>query len=334
MRRIALSVLLGLVSLAATAATLRLGPPEVSANQYRFPVYLQGNADGVAALDFRLAYDPAVFSPVSAHSGPSAASAQKQVSSNVSSPGEFVVVMMGFNQNAVAPGEVIQIVLEKIHDPAEGQSILRIAEPTMATVDGTEIDSRGLARTVQFGQPKDQEETEDEPSGDEVPTDTGEPEDDPADGPAVRDGALSRVPGGPPYLIAGRAGRSTVPAGSNSGGAVAPGQASKEPSAPALVDGAAQQPGLPEAGPASALPRSGGAGPGTSGGPESAGADDSVTAAGGGELLGAAGPADTKPTLPADILEESGAPRRPVAIFFVFGLASLAGFMVYKVLVR
>lgn len=334
MRRIALSVLLGLVSLAATAATLRLGPPEVSANQYRFPVYLQGNADGVAALDFRLAYDPAVFSPVSAHSGPSATSAQKQVSSNVSSPGEFVVVMMGFNQNAVAPGEVIQIVLEKIHEPADGQSILRIAEPTMATVDGAEIDSRGLARTVQFGQPKDQEETEDEPSGDEVPTDTGEPEDDPADGPAVRDGALGRVPGGPPYLIAGRAGRSTVPAGSNSGGAVVPGQAAKESSKPALVDGVAQPPGLPEADSASALPPSRGTGPGTGAGPERTGVDDSAVAAGSVEPPGAAGSAGATPALPSDIPEDSGAPRRPVAIFFVFGLASLAGFMVYKVLVR
>lgn len=165
--------LLGTLALAAGplyAGTLRLGTPEVQNNQYTFPVYLQGNADGVAALDFRLAYDPAVFSPVSANSGRSAVQAQKQVSSNIAAPGEFVVVMMGFNQNAVQPGEVIAVVLEKIGEPAEGRSILRINEPTMATIDGTEIDSSGAARTVRFDSEKD---------GD----DGAEPVDDRADNP-------------------------------------------------------------------------------------------------------------------------------------------------------
>lgn len=160
MRLLVVAILLGAVPV--DAGTLRLGTPEVVENRYTFPVYLQGDADGVAALNFRLAYDPAVFSPVSASSGSSAARAQKQVSSNVASPGEFVVVMMGFNQNTVPAGEVIQLVMERVSNPETGSSLLQIAEPTMATVDGEEIHSRGLAREVRFGDTKEGDGDQDE----------------------------------------------------------------------------------------------------------------------------------------------------------------------------
>lgn len=152
----------GLVTLAmtlamagATAGTLRLGTPTINNNQYTFPVVLQGDAEGVAALDFRLAYDPAVFNPVSAQSGTTALQAQKQVSSNIATPGEFVVVLMGFNQNTVGSGEVVEVVLEKIGEPSGGATTLRIAEPTLATNVGIEVDSRGVGRTLRFPSDKD-----------------------------------------------------------------------------------------------------------------------------------------------------------------------------------
>lgn len=201
--RIVVSIgLLALLSVPLPAGTLRLGPPVVRNNQYTFPVYLQGNANGVAALDFRLAYDPAVFSPVSASSGASAVQAQKQISSNVAEPGEFVVVMMGFNQNSVRPGEVVALVMEKIGEPADGQSTLRINEPTMATIEGVEIDSNGLARTVRFDKLKDQEEdpgADAEKPGEDGGKDTQEtdPATDPADPATPR-----RV--GLPFIVAER----------------------------------------------------------------------------------------------------------------------------------
>lgn len=165
-----------LLALPVAAGTLSIGRPVIQNNQYTFPVNLQGNAEGVAALDFRLNYDPAVFSPVSAQSGTSAAAAQKQVSSNVAEPGEFIVVMMGFNQNVVEPGTVVQVVLEKIGEPASGQSELIIAEPTMATYEGVEIDSSGLARVVRFGEEKTEENTVKEPARGEEKTETDSPE--------------------------------------------------------------------------------------------------------------------------------------------------------------
>lgn len=173
-RRIFAVLGLGLCSL-ASAGTLSLGKPVVQNNQYTFPVNLQGNAGGVAALDFRLSYDPAVFSPVSAHSGNSAVVAQKQVSSNVTEPGEFVVVMMGFNQNEVQPGTVVQLVLEKIGEPANGQSELLIAEPTMATYEGVELESNGQASVVRFGEEKTDEEMTEVPAPVDEETDPDSP---------------------------------------------------------------------------------------------------------------------------------------------------------------
>jgi hypothetical protein len=158
---LAVSTLL-LPALPSPAGTLSIGRPVIQNNQYTFPVNLQGNAEGVAALDFRLAYDPAVFSPVSAQIGTSGATAQKQVSSNVAEPGEFIVVMMGFNQNVVEPGTVVQVVLEKIGEPADGQSELLINEPTMATYEGVEIDSSGQARVVKFGEENAEDEVAEE----------------------------------------------------------------------------------------------------------------------------------------------------------------------------
>ncbi len=158
------------------AGTLSIGRPVIQNNQYTFPVNLQGNAEGVAALDFRLAYDPAVFSPVSAQIGTSGATAQKQVSSNVAEPGEFIVVMMGFNQNVVEPGTVVQVVLEKIGEPTNGQSELLINEPTMATYEGVEIDSSGQARVVKFGEENPEDAGAEEPPSVEPNKDAENPE--------------------------------------------------------------------------------------------------------------------------------------------------------------
>lgn len=250
--------MLGLFPLAAPAGTLSLGTPVVQNNQYTFPVNLQGSGEGVAALDFRLAYDPAVFSPVSAQTGTSAATAQKQVSSNVAAPGEFIVVMMGFNQNVVAPGTVVEVVLEKIGEPANGQSELVIAEPTMATHEGVEIDSSGQARMVRFGDEKTGDETEETPPSTdgtdtvkETPTDPAENSPKPETGragtfrvivaeetenksikSATTGGAGSVAPGSPPTISSdspegpgGNAAVAGLPPG-NTPGAPAPDQPS------------------------------------------------------------------------------------------------------------
>lgn len=205
------------------AGTLSIGRPVVQNNQYTFPVNLQGNAEGVAALDFRLAYDPAVFSPVSAQIGTSGATAQKQVSSNVAEPGEFIVVMMGFNQNVVEPGTVVQVVLEKIGEPANGQSELLINEPTMATYEGVEIDSNGEARVVKFGEGNPEDEGAEEPPSVEPNKDAESPE-SPAEAepePGARPAGSFKFIVAEPTENKDKAALSTAAAGNPAGGPVA-----------------------------------------------------------------------------------------------------------------
>jgi hypothetical protein len=206
------------------AGTLSIGRPVIQNNQYTFPVNLQGNAEGVAALDFRLAYDPAVFSPVSAQIGTSGATAQKQVSSNVAEPGEFIVVMMGFNQNVVEPGTVVQVVLEKIGEPTNGQSELLINEPTMATYEGVEIDSSGQARVVKFGEESAEDEGAEEPPSVEPNKDAENPE-SPAEAepePGARPAGSFKFIVAQPTENKDKAATSIAAAGNPAGGPAAP----------------------------------------------------------------------------------------------------------------
>ena len=53
----------------AQAGTLHVGAPTIDGHDYSFPILLSGDVEQVAALDFRLHYDPEVFEPVSAATG-------------------------------------------------------------------------------------------------------------------------------------------------------------------------------------------------------------------------------------------------------------------------
>jgi len=147
------------VSAGVSAGTLSIGAPIVENNQYTIPIVLGGTGEaGVAALDFRLAYDPAVFSPVAAMPGPAALGANKAVSANVAGPGDYKVVMMGFNQATVGSGEIARIVMERIGDPAPGGSRVAITEPTLATAGAVELPVQGSARTLIQGKMLDEGE--------------------------------------------------------------------------------------------------------------------------------------------------------------------------------
>lgn len=250
------------------AGTLSLGTPTVQGSQYTFPVYLRGEGEGVAALDFRLGYDPTVFSPVSVQPGPAALSAQKQVSSNVAEPGEYIVVLMGFNQNTVEPGAVAEVVLQKIGNPESGQSELLIAEPTMATSEGVEIDSAGTPRVVRF------DGTDEAPAESETPTETPDPTEAGEDGGELDGGTGNGPsPGGIRFIVAEETehGRkkstdaATAANGANSPGLPSPG-APREDAGGAALEAA----GLPEGSPGLAV---GGSGPSASV-PEAAGGRD------------------------------------------------------------
>nr|ALS90088.1 cohesin domain protein [uncultured bacterium] len=144
----------------AQEGTLGIGAMRLENDQYSVPIVLNGGVDQVAALNFRLEYDPAVFRPVAAQSGSAAALADKVVTANSPTPGSYVVVMMGLNQSTVSQGEVARVIMERVGQPESGQSELVIQEPTLATPEGTELPSRGMSRTIDFKEAQEEPDTE------------------------------------------------------------------------------------------------------------------------------------------------------------------------------
>lgn len=178
-----------LASLGAYAGVLNAGSPTVENGLLTVPILLQSGTDGVAALDFRLQFDPAVFRPVSAIAGLAAQQANKIVTANMPADGEYIVVMMGLNQTTLQTGEVARVLFEQVAHPEAGQSRIEIIEPTLATQDGAEIPVSAQGVTVRFsGQNQDDAANEakdvtdeaetlepsDASSGGQVETSTGE----------------------------------------------------------------------------------------------------------------------------------------------------------------
>ena len=161
-----------LASLGAYAGVLNVGNPTVEDNLYTVPIVLNNGTDGVAALDFRLQYDPAVFRPVSAMAGLAAQQANKIVTANMPAEGEYIVVMMGLNQTTLETGEVARVFFERLASPEAGQSRIEIIEPTLATLEGTEIPVSANGLTVRFAgrdRENDSEESKDHPAESDSP---------------------------------------------------------------------------------------------------------------------------------------------------------------------
>ena len=149
LRVLSVLALFALVSPLAAAGSLRVGNPAIEGGNVVVPVVLEtGERPNVAAMDFRFNYDPEVFRPVSVQAGSTAQAANKQVQANLASPGEYAVVIIGMNQNTVEAGDVAYITMERLNDPADGRSNVRIARTTLASPDGSEIPSQGGTGTI------------------------------------------------------------------------------------------------------------------------------------------------------------------------------------------
>ncbi len=164
-----------LVARAGYPGSLEIGKPTVEGERYTIPVVLSGGDDRVAALDFRLRYGPAVFQPGSAATGTAAHQSNKIVTANMATPGEYIVVMMGPNQNTLDRGEVARIVMQRVGEPRSGSSDLTIADPTLATWEGIELPAQGMTWSLDFDTPDEENERSsegeiagsDSPAGDE-----------------------------------------------------------------------------------------------------------------------------------------------------------------------
>lgn len=202
----------------AFAGVLALGQPTVENGQYTFPVALQGADNQVTALDFRVQFDPTVFLPVSVIPGDAALAGNKVVNANYAAPGQYVVVMMGFNQTTVPGGHVVSVVLQRTGGETESAtSQVSITDPTLSRADGTELPVEGSSVAVATGSGKPQSsegedssaaEGEDpngtETPGEETPQSTPAPTARPSAGETPAAAPRSANPARPMMLAAGR----------------------------------------------------------------------------------------------------------------------------------
>lgn len=162
--------LITVVGASAYAGTVTPGNPRVESDRYEVPILLGGTGNEVAALNFSLAYDPAVFQPVSITPGAAAQAAGKLVTANLAEPGNYIVVMMGFNQTPVSNGEVARVVFERVGTATTGDTTLAVNAPTLSTAEGAEISAEGGSAAVRVGV------SESKPEGEEDTTpETGNP---------------------------------------------------------------------------------------------------------------------------------------------------------------
>ncbi|MDQ1255891.1 MAG: Cohesin protein [Candidatus Hydrogenedentes bacterium] len=144
-------VLTLLCAMPTGAGTLQIGTPTVEEQRVTFPVRLEGDVgDGVAAMDFRFNYDASQYKPLSVAAGQAALSADKRVEWNVRNPGECVIVMMGMNQNMCRPGDVAQIVFQRLDGAGGAESEFAVTRPTLSTLDGEGIAVEGSVQRVRF----------------------------------------------------------------------------------------------------------------------------------------------------------------------------------------
>lgn len=167
----------------AWPGTLRIAPATIEEARVTVPVLVQGDVgDGVAALDFLLNFDPAVFQPVAVSAGTAATAAGKLVQGSPTNPGQYVVVMMGMNQQTVQSGEVARVVMRQISQPENNRSELSVSRTTLASLEANQIPSEGSSATVTFRDEGEDENDGGDDTENEDPSDEPDPGSDPGDG--------------------------------------------------------------------------------------------------------------------------------------------------------
>ncbi|HEO71605.1 MAG TPA: hypothetical protein ENN80_10105 [Candidatus Hydrogenedentes bacterium] len=181
-----LSILAAIAAVPSIAwcGVLQIGAPDVDDARVTVPIVLEGAIDnGVAALDFRLAYDPAAFKPVSVEAGTAALDADKRVEWNVRNPGECIVVMMGMNQVPCHTGEVARVAFQRIGGAGGAQhQEVAVTRPTFSSFDGKLIPAEGSRKSLFLG--GDPQNTPDQ-------TEPDAPADDDSPGAPGRDSAIA-----------------------------------------------------------------------------------------------------------------------------------------------
>jgi hypothetical protein len=143
----------------AYGGRLQFGTAQPDGEYLLIPINLSGdNGPGVSTIDFNVRYDPAVFEPSGVSKGPSATAADKNVSVNKRSDGDYKVLIVGLNQNTMENGEIATLVLKKIDSPQASSSNLRIVNTTFAAANADPVPSQGDTETVSLDETADQQQ--------------------------------------------------------------------------------------------------------------------------------------------------------------------------------
>jgi hypothetical protein len=191
------------IGLSATAGTLRLGAATYEGENVTIPVILEGDISGGAStIAFSLQYDDQVLEPVTSAAGAAASAADKLVQSNVPSPGQYKVIMMGMNQSTMTSGEVATITM-RVKDAQATQADLSITNTSFASPAGTEIPSQGSTQTLKFSKEENSGDDNSQNNQENKPPDNRNNEDNRGDKPTSEsdsssDSSNTPAAGGPP----------------------------------------------------------------------------------------------------------------------------------------
>ncbi len=165
------------------AGVIQPGAVTVEEWECQVPLLLSGGENQVAALDFHLAFDPAVFTPVAVEPGPAALRAGKMVTANAAEPGRYIVVVLGLNQTPLEDGLVALVLLRRRGGEDGATTMVAVQQPTLASWEGKALPAEGGAVAVSLperpetteGEGEAEGETPEEPSTPEQPSDGSQP---------------------------------------------------------------------------------------------------------------------------------------------------------------
>lgn len=162
-----LAISVGAISTTSNAdpALITIGAPQHSGDILTFPITMSGDFEGeVSAMDFQLQYDSRELRPMGINASRAAVASNKEVQANVVGPGQYKVLLFGFNQTPLGQGEIANVQFRIMSEPQDGKINLSIANTTVSQSNATAIPSRGDSFTYQIGEenPDDAEEPNEE----------------------------------------------------------------------------------------------------------------------------------------------------------------------------
>ncbi len=134
------------------------------------PIFLETGGSDVSSITFQMKYDPSVLRPGAIEAGPVARSAFKDARGNVPSPGTYMVLIAGINQNSMGSGEVARIQMEKMKDPSSGRTRVIIAKPALSGSDAQTVPCAGSGVEITLAKPGNVSRTETSADKDEIST--------------------------------------------------------------------------------------------------------------------------------------------------------------------